>query len=169
MLVVVGDNWKEKEGVFVINTIILAMQSGAAYLSGFRLDLALASQADGERCAALWGSAGERWQTQGELLQPLLLQHTHQRDRAEPSENMHGGRSHTQAHGRMEHLIPMQSLRWGISVNGLCCSERSKRAREDIKGGTVMACNCSLASYSRSFRSNNKTFTAGGFLVLQIE
>lgn len=33
----------------------------------------------------------------------------------------------------------------------------------------MMAGNCSLASSSRPFVSNNKTFTAGGFLVLQMD
>lgn len=52
---------------------------------------------------------------------------------------------------------------------GYSAQSTIKRAREDIKGGTMMAGNCSLASFSRPFVSNNKTFTAGAFLVLQTE
>lgn len=47
---------------------------------------------------------------------------------------------------------------------GYSAQSTIKREREDIEGGTVMAGNRSLASFSRPFVSNNKTFTAGVFL-----
>lgn len=59
------------------------------------------------------------------------------------------------------------------NINRQSCTEQyikknKKKMREDSEGGTVMAGNCSLASSSHPFVSNNMTLTAGGFLVLQM-
>lgn len=58
----------------------MSAELGNSYLSGFRLHLALAAWADRQSSGTFRGCAGELgWgQTQGGLLNPLLLENSHQ-------------------------------------------------------------------------------------------